>query len=134
VLDSVHRDLSTMASYFCDLSFPLAVYRGMLVHFDDRVRLQGDSWTPNRAIAEAFAVGTHNASEVTLAGLQGRGRSVLLVGTLPSPAHVDWRQTLALFSDYSLNFLGEHGQAEEEIRVAGRRSVQDVREIPLEDA
>ena len=134
VLDRVHRDLVDMADYFNDLSFPLSVYRGMLVATRDVVRLQGASWTPNRAVAEGFATGSHDASEVTHAGLGGNGRSVLLEGTIRSPLDVDWRQTLSLFHGYSLAYLGDTRHAEEEIRLLDGRVVRDVRAIPLEDA
>lgn len=136
VLNGLHSDLVDIAGYFGDLVFPLIVYRGILVPMGESVRRQGASWTPNRAIAEAFADGGHDASEVTHAGLEktGGGRSVLLQGTIVSSAGVDWRETFALFHDYSLGVLGDDRQAEEEIRVKDHGSVRDVHEIPMEDA
>lgn len=134
VLGRLRGDLVDIADYFSDLSFPLAVYRGILVPVGGVVRPQGESWTTNRTIAEMFATGSHDASEATHAGLGGRGRSVLLTGTIASPASVDWRQTLALFRGYSLGVLGDDRQAEEEIRIRAGSRVQDVHEIPLEGA
>lgn len=132
VLDLLHRDLVEVADYFNRLAFPLVVYRGMLVAPGTVVRAQGMSWTPNRVIAEAFATGSHDASEVTHAGLGGRGRSVLLTATVPSPAYVNWRDTFSLFHGYSLGVLGDDRQAEEEIRLS--RFVHDAHAIPLESA
>ena len=117
VIDRLHADLSDMKTYFERLSFPLSVYRGLLVTPGTAVRAQGESWTPNRAIAEAFANGAHDASEVTRAGMGGQGQSILLGATIPSAADVDWRETFSLFLRYSLGVLGDDRQAEEEVRI-----------------
>jgi hypothetical protein len=78
--------------YFSGLSFPMRVYRGLRYTGDEEPRLVGPglSWTPDRAVAESFANGSHFSSAN---GDTGR----VLTAVLPTPEDVDWAQTLALY-------------------------------------
>jgi hypothetical protein len=95
--------------YFSGLSFPMRVYRGLRYTGDGEPRLVGPglSWTPDRAVAESFADGSHFSSS---GGDTGR----VLTAVLPTPEDVDWAQTLALYVAFT-EFVME-SEVERQIR------------------
>lgn len=102
-LDRLHRELSEVASFFDGMTFPLTVYRGILLSGRSQAKLLeeqvGEHWTPNRGIALRFARGEHDASE------RSRRKGdvpMLLTGQISSPGQIDWRQTFSLYLGYSV--------------------------------
>lgn len=107
----LHQALLDAATHFNALSFPLHVYRGLRQDGNDargpEIRTQdpGKAWTPNRAIAQRFASGRHNAA----AQAQGdRITSAVLEGVIASPADVDWVNTLVGYLRYTWHEDEEH--------------------------
>jgi hypothetical protein len=109
--------------YFSELSFPMRVYRGLRYTGGGEPRLvsPGVSWTPDRAVAESFADGSHFSSSD---GDTGR----VLTAVLPTPEDVDWAQTLALYVAFTA-FMME-SEVERQIRpLDDRKSLRRVREL-----
>ena len=107
--------------YFSGLSFPMQVYRGLRYRSDGEPRLvsPGVSWTPDRAVAESFADGSHFSSS---GGDTGR----VLTAVLPTPEDVDWTQTLALYVVFT-SFMFE-SEVERQIRVLDdRKGLRQIR-------
>lgn len=102
-LDRMHRQLGEVARFFDGLTFPLKVYRGVLLSGAaqsalDRQKI-GVHWTPNRQIAMRFARGQHDASERPR---RSGDAPTLLTGQISSPLKVDWRDTFAHYLAYSV--------------------------------
>ena len=109
--------------YFSELSFPMQVYRGLRYRGGGEPRLvsPGVSWTPDRAVAESFADGSHFSSSD---GDTGR----VLTAVLPTPEDVDWTQTLALYVPFTA-FMFEN-EVERQIRVLDdRKGLRRVRAL-----
>ena len=90
--------LAATADFFTGLSFPLTVYRGLSLAEGDQPRLRdpGWHWTPDRAIAESFAAGTHHAST------KGPNRQpILLRAVIESYNDVDWRESIQNYFRFS---------------------------------
>lgn len=102
-LDRLHRELVAAARFFDGLSFPLTVYRGVLLSGPAKSALRrqeiGSHWTPNREIALRFARGQHDASE---SSRRATDVPTLLTGQISSPLQVNWRTTFAFYLGYGL--------------------------------
>ena len=102
-LDRLHRELGAVARFFDGLTFPLTVYRGVLLSGPAQAKLFrqkiGAHWTPNRQIALRFARGQHDASE---RAKRAGDVPTLLTGQISSPLEVNWRDTFALYLGYSV--------------------------------
>ena len=116
VLDHLYGQLREVARFFDGLTFPLTVYRGVLLSGPAQTTLNrqqiGRHWTPSPHIALRFARGEHDASE-----RQRRAGDVptLLTGQISSPLKVDWRVTFAQYLGYSLEDFPGGVEPQEEI-------------------
>jgi len=107
--------------YFSGLSFPMQVYRGLRYTGGGELLLvnPGLSWTPDRAVAESFANGSHFSSS---SGDTGR----VLTAVLPTPEDVDWAQTLALYVPFTA--FAMESEVERQIRpLDDRQNLRQVR-------
>lgn len=128
-VERCHEELVLLAKHFNRLRFPLTVYRGLEVYPKTIVDVQesGDHWTPNRAVALAFAEGRHQSSHRERTGDDG-GEPVLLSGTISGPHAVRWRETFNGYFDYTVDHAGDPEVAEEQVATS---LVHDVQIVPL---
>ena len=123
----IYRDLEKIAGIFDEVSFPLAVYRGILVPRGEDVHDAHGHWSMRKDIAVHFARGTHEASVPGRDGVQGR--PVLLEGTIRRPNDVRWEQTFGGWLRYSQAL--DPREAEEQV-YAWKGTVRDVRPVALQ--
>lgn len=98
VAERMNARLAATADFFAGLSFPLTVYRGLSLAEGDEPRLKdpGWHWTPDRAIAESFAAGTHHAST------RGPDRQpILLRAVIESYNDVNWGESIQNYFRFS---------------------------------
>jgi hypothetical protein len=128
-VERCHEELVLLATHFNRLRFPLTVYRGLEVHPKTLVNMQesGDHWTPNRAIALAFAEGRHQSSHRERTGDDG-GEPVLLSGTISGPHAIRWRETFNGYFDYTVDHAGDPEVAEQQVATS---LVHDVQIVPI---
>lgn len=128
-VERCHEDLVLLAKHFNRLRFPLTVYRGLQVNPKKIVDVQepGDHWTPNRAVAIAFAEGRHQASHRQRTG-DDSGEPVLLSGTISGPHAVRWRETFNGYFGYTVDNADDPEVAEQQVATS---LVRDVQVIPL---
>jgi hypothetical protein len=128
-VERCHEELVLLAKHFNRLSFPLTVYRGLEVHPRTIVDVQepGDHWTPNRAVALAFATGRHQSSHRERTGDRG-GEPVLLSGTISGPHAIRWRETFNGYFDYTVDHADDPEVAEQQVATS---LVRDVQIIPI---